>query len=79
MNKTVTYVVGGALTGAGLGTVFGAALILFLGKDFFGTGDASHDFLAHTNFMLGIMLFFAVVVAIVTYISLMNQTKSENS
>jgi hypothetical protein len=77
MNKTITYVVGGALTGAGLGTVFGAALILFLGRDFFGTGDASHDFMAHTNFMLGIMVFFAVVVAIVTYISLNRQANEE--
>jgi hypothetical protein len=77
MNKTVTYVVGGALTGAGLGTVFGAALILFLGKEFFSTGDASHDFLAHTNFMLGIMVVFAVIMAVVTYISLGKQDHQE--
>lgn len=60
LQKILVVFVGG-LTGAGLGTVFGASLVLYLGKGSFS------GFQQHTDVMLWTMVAFGLVfMAILT-------------
>jgi len=63
MKGLMLYIVNGAFTAIGLGTVFGAALVLFLGAHSFD------DWTGNYLFMFGIMFVFMVAGAILMLIA----------
>ena len=63
MKGLMLYVINGAFTAVGLGTVFGAALLLFLGAHSFD------DWTGNYLFMFWIMLIFAVAGVVIMLIA----------
>ena len=81
-NPLMLSLVGGVLTGMGNGSVFGAALMCFLGRgkfgDWGGWGSQAYDPATFTGFIDWAMIIFGIAFFVILYIAVGRHLQQES-
>lgn len=81
-NPLMLSLVGGVLTGMGNGSVFGAALMCFLGRgkfeDWGGWGGQAYDPSTFTGFIDWAMIIFGIAFFLILYVSVGRHLQMES-
>lgn len=81
-NPLMLSLIGGVLTGMGNGSVFGAALMCFLGRgkfgDWGGWGSMAYDPSTFTGFIDWAMIIFGIAFFVILYIAVGRHLQQES-